>query len=297
MLHRARALVPAHPWTGPARRRGALELGRGMNVLTGETGAGKSIIVDALALLRGARGRADLVRQGAESARVEAQFELDAAGAGAHRAGTGRARGRRRRGAGARARGRASGARALGGAVDPDDAGRARAGRRAADRHLQSARAPLADARRAAPRSAGLVRRARGGCRPLRGGLREVAGGAGGRGGPAPARGRGRGPGRVPALPDRGARAHRPPAGRAGGRCARASPCCATANAGRRSPARPTTRCTRRTMRSPGDWRRCSTRPAAAPTARRCWREIQEQLGGGAGRLRGGGRGGVALRQ
>lgn len=55
----------------------ALELGRGMNVLTGETGAGKSIIVDALALLRGARGRADLVRQGAESARVEGQFELD----------------------------------------------------------------------------------------------------------------------------------------------------------------------------------------------------------------------------
>ena len=56
----------------------ALELGRGMNVLTGETGAGKSIIVDALALLRGARGRSELVRQGAESARVEAQFELDA---------------------------------------------------------------------------------------------------------------------------------------------------------------------------------------------------------------------------
>jgi DNA repair protein RecN (Recombination protein N) len=56
----------------------ALELGRGMNVLTGETGAGKSIIVDALALLRGARGRAELVRQGADSARVEAQFELDA---------------------------------------------------------------------------------------------------------------------------------------------------------------------------------------------------------------------------
>ncbi len=60
----------------------ALELGRGMNVLTGETGAGKSIIVDALALLRGARGRADLVRQGAESARVDGQFELDAASRG-----------------------------------------------------------------------------------------------------------------------------------------------------------------------------------------------------------------------
>ncbi|HEY8376136.1 MAG TPA: AAA family ATPase, partial [Nannocystis sp.] len=57
----------------------ALELGRGMNVLTGETGAGKSIIVDALALLRGARGRAELVRQGADAARASAQFELDAA--------------------------------------------------------------------------------------------------------------------------------------------------------------------------------------------------------------------------
>ncbi|HFE45536.1 MAG TPA: DNA repair protein RecN [Nannocystis exedens] len=54
----------------------ALELGPGMNVLTGETGAGKSIIVDALTLLRGARGRGELVRKGAKAARVEAQFEL-----------------------------------------------------------------------------------------------------------------------------------------------------------------------------------------------------------------------------
>jgi DNA repair protein RecN (Recombination protein N) len=53
----------------------ALELRRGMNVLTGETGAGKSIIVDALMLLRGGRGRAELVRQGAEAARVEGCFE------------------------------------------------------------------------------------------------------------------------------------------------------------------------------------------------------------------------------
>ncbi|MCA9692163.1 MAG: DNA repair protein RecN [Myxococcales bacterium] len=54
----------------------ALEFGQGMNVLTGETGAGKSIIVDALTLLRGARGRAELIRKGAEAARVEAQFAL-----------------------------------------------------------------------------------------------------------------------------------------------------------------------------------------------------------------------------
>ncbi len=56
----------------------AIDFQPGMNVLTGETGAGKSIIVDALALLRGGRGRADLVRQGEEQARVQAQFVLDA---------------------------------------------------------------------------------------------------------------------------------------------------------------------------------------------------------------------------
>jgi DNA repair protein RecN (Recombination protein N) len=53
----------------------ALTFEPGMNVLTGETGAGKSIIVGALALLRGARGRAELVRDGDGSAIVDAQFE------------------------------------------------------------------------------------------------------------------------------------------------------------------------------------------------------------------------------
>jgi DNA repair protein RecN (Recombination protein N) len=56
-----------------------LELSPGMNVLTGETGAGKSIIIDALALLRGGRGRPELVRAGVDSANVDAQFELTAA--------------------------------------------------------------------------------------------------------------------------------------------------------------------------------------------------------------------------
>ncbi len=52
----------------------SLELSPGLNVLTGETGAGKSVIVDALALLRGgARSRAR-VRDGASSALVEAQI-------------------------------------------------------------------------------------------------------------------------------------------------------------------------------------------------------------------------------
>jgi len=54
----------------------ALDFSVGMNVLTGETGAGKSIIVDALTLLRGGRGRAELVREGEDSARVEAQFSI-----------------------------------------------------------------------------------------------------------------------------------------------------------------------------------------------------------------------------
>ncbi|PRQ02543.1 DNA repair protein RecN [Enhygromyxa salina] len=54
----------------------ALDFEPGMNVLTGETGAGKSIIVDALTLLRGVRGRAELIREGDEAARVEAQFAV-----------------------------------------------------------------------------------------------------------------------------------------------------------------------------------------------------------------------------
>ena len=55
----------------------ALEFAPGMNVLTGQTGAGKSIIVDALTLLRGSRGRGELVREGGEVARVEAQFGVE----------------------------------------------------------------------------------------------------------------------------------------------------------------------------------------------------------------------------
>jgi DNA repair protein RecN (Recombination protein N) len=48
----------------------------GLNVLTGETGAGKSILIDALLLLRGARAQTDLIRTDAEAATVEAVFEL-----------------------------------------------------------------------------------------------------------------------------------------------------------------------------------------------------------------------------
>lgn len=48
----------------------------GFHVLTGETGAGKSIIIDALGLLAGARGSADLIRYGCDKAEIEALFEL-----------------------------------------------------------------------------------------------------------------------------------------------------------------------------------------------------------------------------
>src|SRR4030088_3817108 len=48
----------------------------GLAVLTGETGAGKSILLDAFALALGARGDASLVRQGAEQGQVIAAFEL-----------------------------------------------------------------------------------------------------------------------------------------------------------------------------------------------------------------------------
>ena len=54
----------------------ALEFGPGLNVLTGETGAGKSILLDALGFVLGWRGRADLVRAGADSGEVTAVFDL-----------------------------------------------------------------------------------------------------------------------------------------------------------------------------------------------------------------------------
>ena len=52
-----------------------LELEPGLNVLTGETGAGKSLLIDALGLALGARADTSLVRHGADTARVEALFD------------------------------------------------------------------------------------------------------------------------------------------------------------------------------------------------------------------------------
>jgi DNA repair protein RecN (Recombination protein N) len=53
-----------------------LEVRAGLTVLTGETGAGKSIIVDALALLAGGKGGAEVVRAGSERAELSATFDI-----------------------------------------------------------------------------------------------------------------------------------------------------------------------------------------------------------------------------
>ena len=71
-----------------------LRFGAGFNVITGETGAGKSILVDAVELLLGARADPTVVRGGSQRSRIEGVFKLDAraqcacfAAAGARRPG------------------------------------------------------------------------------------------------------------------------------------------------------------------------------------------------------------------
>jgi DNA repair protein RecN (Recombination protein N) len=56
-----------------------VEFAAGLNLLTGETGAGKSILIDALALLLGEKASSDVIRHGTEKAVVSAVFELDGA--------------------------------------------------------------------------------------------------------------------------------------------------------------------------------------------------------------------------
>ena len=53
-----------------------IEFSRGLAVLTGETGAGKSILLDAFALALGGRGDAGLVRNGVEQGQVTASFDV-----------------------------------------------------------------------------------------------------------------------------------------------------------------------------------------------------------------------------
>jgi DNA repair protein RecN (Recombination protein N) len=60
-----------------------VEFGHGLNLLTGETGAGKSILIDALALLLGEKASTDVIRGGADRAVISALFEADGTSKGA----------------------------------------------------------------------------------------------------------------------------------------------------------------------------------------------------------------------
>jgi DNA repair protein RecN (Recombination protein N) len=61
-----------------------VEFGAGLNILTGETGAGKSILIDSLGAILGHRISADSIRTGCDWLRVEAVFSLDDEPLGLH---------------------------------------------------------------------------------------------------------------------------------------------------------------------------------------------------------------------
>ena len=60
--------------------RSDVEFGAGFNVLTGETGAGKSMVIDALDAVLGGRASREIVRHGADKALVSAVFRCNDAG-------------------------------------------------------------------------------------------------------------------------------------------------------------------------------------------------------------------------
>ena len=53
-----------------------VEFGEGLNILTGETGAGKSVIIGSIALALGAKAKSDIIRSGADSAYIELVFSV-----------------------------------------------------------------------------------------------------------------------------------------------------------------------------------------------------------------------------
>ena len=55
----------------------SLHFDQGMTVLTGETGAGKSIIIDAMNMMLGSRATTDVIRHGATKAEIEGLFSLE----------------------------------------------------------------------------------------------------------------------------------------------------------------------------------------------------------------------------
>ncbi len=127
-----------------------LELGRGFTALTGETGAGKSILVDALLLAVGGRADSGAVRHGAERAEVSASFDVtrNAGRAGVARRAVDRARRRVHRAP----RGRCGRPRPRIPERPDGTAAVAALARRIAGRHPRSARIPVA--RAVAPTSA-----------------------------------------------------------------------------------------------------------------------------------------------
>lgn len=60
-------------------QKAQVAFGEGVNILTGETGTGKSVIIDSAMLALGAKARTDIIRQGAEYAYIELVFDVDAA--------------------------------------------------------------------------------------------------------------------------------------------------------------------------------------------------------------------------